>query len=462
MKRHWGSLFLIPSFFICGSSAVMAQNPCLEPHARALVLGGGGSKGAFEAGAAYHLITHRGCDFVEISGTSAGALNGAVLAQAEATADPVRSRERLMEQAESLVNLWTSIKSTRDVLKSRRFATLRFGLFGLEGMKDFGPLRQLIGNRVALERLETGRELRVGTISFHDGRYHEIVINPRGKVDPHTAHAFIFGSAIVPVFGTMPRIPQHPTQRPQDSPQFGDGGIRHSTPVNSYFKICQMTVKSENGVAAPCTALGAENTPPHGRIEQLFIVLTTPYERKNDLRPVVNPKAFKPGTSQITDGRLVMARTLDLLVDSIYRSDLDEMLLANDLLLWRGDLPAPAGPVRRFPVESYNVDPSRPDVPSLPYRIAMVIPGREDADPTTMFDLRPETISRQLYCGCLAADEMMQREFELTTMSGQCAEKFPRRTKAGMAPWEAAICREPQRAAATPVTSGRQPTNGTR
>src|SRR2546425_9394207 len=49
---------------------------------RALVLSGGGAKGAFEAGAVYHLVVHRGCDFTDLSGVSAGALNAAFLAQA--------------------------------------------------------------------------------------------------------------------------------------------------------------------------------------------------------------------------------------------------------------------------------------------------------------------------------------------------------------------------------------------
>src|SRR5207245_1660047 len=45
---------------------------------RALVLSGGGLKGAFQAGAVYHLIVQRRCDFREFAGVSVGSLNAVI------------------------------------------------------------------------------------------------------------------------------------------------------------------------------------------------------------------------------------------------------------------------------------------------------------------------------------------------------------------------------------------------
>jgi len=52
-----------------------AQDPCHTADRRALILSGGGVKGAFEAGAVYHLVVLRGCDFQDFAGISVGALS---------------------------------------------------------------------------------------------------------------------------------------------------------------------------------------------------------------------------------------------------------------------------------------------------------------------------------------------------------------------------------------------------
>ncbi len=428
-------------FFLCFSTA-HAQNPCAEPRARALVLGGGGSKGGFEAGAAYHLIVHRGCDFAEISGISAGALNGAILAQAETSAESERSLSALEEQAEKLVRLWSSFKSSKDILKARRFAMFRWGLFGLESMKDFTPLRRLIQTNVSLERLEMGRPFRVGTLSFADGRYHEIVINAEETVDGDTAHDFIFGSAIVPVFGMMPRIARKEGHQRGELLQYGDGSLRHSTPVMSYFKVCQTEIRAQDNASNNrCMPIGAEDAPRHPAVEQLFVIVTTPYERETDLQPIVNRTAFKQGTQQITDGRRVMSRMFDLLGNSIYRDDLDDAFLANDMLRWRADVTATGIKSQRsFPLESYNVDPAHPEAVSKPYQIVLINPSRQDTDSANMFDFRPENISRQLYCGCVAADLAMEREFGLESMAERCAEKFSPVRLGGAVSWRMLAC----------------------
>lgn len=105
------------AILFCSASAAAQPIDCTAHQSQALILSGGGAKGAFEAGAAYHLIVHRHCDFKEMSGVSVGALNGSFLAQAPASSDPEQSLRNLVEQAEQLIAVWDSIKGPRDIFK---------------------------------------------------------------------------------------------------------------------------------------------------------------------------------------------------------------------------------------------------------------------------------------------------------------------------------------------------------
>ncbi|HEX8873831.1 MAG TPA: hypothetical protein VF780_04330, partial [Nitrosospira sp.] len=42
-----------------------------------------------------------------------------------------------------------------------------------------------------------------------------------------------------------------------------------------------------------------------------------------------------------------------------------------------------------------------------------------------------EGVQEQLYCGCVAADQMMQKQFGVPALTGKCAEHFLRRTRSG-------------------------------
>jgi predicted acylesterase/phospholipase RssA len=425
-----------------------AADPCATTHPRSLVLSGGGAKGAFEAGAVYHLVVHRGCDFTEIAGTSVGAINGALLAQAAATDDAEASLANLRAAAESLVDEWAEIGSLRDVMRTRPLGRIRFALFGLDSIADLEPLRQFIRDRVAPERLAAGRELRVGLTTFVDGRYREIVVNSGVRPDAHTAHEIIFGSAVVPVFGRMIRA--SPPGSSADPLQLADGGLRHATPVTSYFSSCRAA--GESRAAPVCVPLTGADTPPHPRTEQLFVIVTSPFARRNDLRPVVDARAFDRGGATITDGRQILVRMFDLLVDTMYRDDLDDMLTYNELIAWRARAAAATAPLAAFPLGSYNTADNAQSH-SLPYEIVLVAPQREDSDPITLFNVEPATQRRQLYCGCIAADDAMRAQFGLAGMTDGCAARFPGLAgKRGTTDTslEPAICRD-ERTAVSPA-----------
>ena len=126
-----GNRFVVTALFLAAALllasmpnyAAYAQfDPCGSGHDRALVLSGGGAKGAFEAGAIYHLVYQRGCDFGDIAGVSVGALNGSYLAQASEDGD---SLANLKLAADGLVEFWKGITGPDEVLKPRFLGEVR-------------------------------------------------------------------------------------------------------------------------------------------------------------------------------------------------------------------------------------------------------------------------------------------------------------------------------------------------
>ena len=432
-------IFALAALILICLVSAQADDPCANMKRRALVLSGGGSKGAFEAGAIYHLVVHRNCDFHEFSGVSVGALNGAFLAQAPQALDPVESQQNLALQAEGLVSLWQSVKGAGDIRKPRPLATVRWGLFGLESINDFGPLRRLLDRNISIEKLEQGRPVRTGVVSFWTGGYREIVAQPLlSQSGSRSFMEYLFASSVPPLYGKLPRIADgSPADNPKLWPQFTDGGLRHITPVASYFKLCKSgscgTDPQSGQNASPSNSVFA--APPHTAIQQLFVIVTSPYPQDSDFLPPMDPSCCKRGRHQMTDGRKILGRTLALMDDAVYRSDLDFMRFANDLLRWRqrmyeqtqadADQTSTQQPLlNEFVVESYNRDERNPGAPSLPYDIGLIVPEKEAADPEHILVITPKIIQEQLLTGCLAADRMMQQDFNLPTMADQCTERF--------------------------------------
>jgi hypothetical protein len=134
----------------------------------------------------------------------------------------------------------------------------------------------------------------------------------------------------------------------------------------------------------------------------------------------------------------------------MYRDDLDDMLTYNELIAWRARAAAATAPLAAFPLGSYNTADSAQSR-SLPYEIVLVAPQREDSDPITLFNVEPATQRRQLYCGCIAADDAMRAQFGLAGMPDRCAARFPglagKRGTTDLS-LEPAICRDERTAVA--------------
>jgi predicted acylesterase/phospholipase RssA len=441
IRAHWLILLLLVSCCLA-----TAENPCGSPKQRALVLSGGGVKGAFEAGAIYHLVVQRGCDFGEFSGVSVGALNAVFMAQAQEASDGDQSHANLVDQSEVLVSLWQSLRSSHDFARNRPLATLRFGLFGLDSLVDFTPLRHLEDNNISLKKLKQGRPVRVGVVSFDDGQYHEILSKPWLSTERKVNFLdYLYASSIPPVLGRLPRIGGDDSA--SEPNQFADGGLRRITPVNSYFVECNTTAPptrllavSEESPISRCSPDVAA-LPAHELVQQLFVIVTSPYSRNSDYLPLADSAGDRDRARQITDGRKVLNRTLEVMDDSMYRRDLDSLLLKNDLLRWRWHAyqrillnvaPEQLMETRRqflgsdSSLESYNRDPIDLGAPSLPYEIGLVAPQKEFADVRDILKFSRSSIQEQLYCGCMAANEMMEAQFALPSLANRCSERFPR------------------------------------
>lgn len=427
------------------SSKTHSVDHCDPTMKRALVLSGGGLKGAFQAGAVYHLIVHRRCDFREFAGVSVGSLNSVILAQAPRDENPEASLKNLTQRAEKMVAVWQDIRSRKQILKPRWPGWMwalaaRYGIFGVESLNTFDPLMHLIQTNVDVDALaERGRPVRVGSVSLWDGTYQEV--GPNATFPNHDRKYFlkyVYASALIPIVGQMPRIQQSDEDtNPKQWIQFGDGGILNNTPIFNYFRKC---LPPEGRPQPPdesdCLAWLKPGTPPPQEVQQLFIVVTAPFKKYVERYPI-EPKLLAHGARQVKDGKKILMRTADLILESDFRDDLTLALESNAILAWRKQIYDAAmsslgseqrkdfdGKVaeinQRFPLHSYN-EPLDGG-PSLPYDVAVVAPEKVYSE---TFDVDPENIALQLHYGCLQADLMMQEDFHMASMKEKCLTRFP-------------------------------------
>ena len=284
--------------------------------------------------------------------------------------------------------------------------------------------------------------MRVGSVSLWDGTYQEV--GPSATFPNNDRKYFlqyVYASALIPIVGKMPRI----QQAEQDTDmkqwiQYGDGGILNSTPIFNYFRKCEPQDSPRQGVdSAPrpaCLSWLRTGTPPPQNVQQLFVIVTSPFTKNVDRYPA-QPKLLDGGSKQVTDGRKILLRTIDLILETDFREDLTLMLESNAILAWRKRTYDAAttnlSPAQRetfdqefaeinkiFPLHSYNE--SADGGPSLPYDALVVAPEKVYSG---SFEVDPQNIALQLHYGCLEADLMMQEDLHMTSMKEKCEERFP-------------------------------------
>ncbi|HXG01167.1 MAG TPA: patatin-like phospholipase family protein [Bacteroidota bacterium] len=213
----------------------------------ALVLSGGGARGAFQAGALVELLEYfeRTNKRINIlSGTSVGALNGMSIAQAPSLADARREIEYQ----------WKRVTND-DIYKVRgwgifklflRFAFHRLerwpSLQGVDSIFDNTPLyTKFVENYLDLEAIRSRRtvdDFFVSLTSLHTGAAYLQCLTT--EPDREKAKEYIMASTITtvayPPVRTVvmdPEIPEHLQNVPQ---LYADGGISNKTPLKTILR----------------------------------------------------------------------------------------------------------------------------------------------------------------------------------------------------------------------------------
>lgn len=170
---------------------------------KALVLSGGGVRGAFQVGM-IRKLTELGHTWDIIAGVSVGALNGSFMAQFK----PEDQRTGALE----LEQFWLNVTGNESIYKSwflGKLASLWKG-----GLYNTAPLKKLVDSKIS-PNLQV--QLRVGAVCLETGEYR--------YVDENTEHLhdWILASASFPVAFPPVKIGNH---------HWIDGGVRDITPVS--------------------------------------------------------------------------------------------------------------------------------------------------------------------------------------------------------------------------------------
>ena len=191
----------------------------------AIALEGGGARGAYQVGA-WRALEEAGIRYHAVSGTSVGALNGAMMAMrdlsnAEKLWKDIRfsqvmnvdddTMDRIMKRNfENLDQVKTALRTIRDII--------------LAGGVDVEPLRNLLAEWVDEEKIRSsGVEFFLPTYSLTDREALEVVA---GELPPGDLPGMLLASAYFPAF----------KQQQISGKNYTDGGFVDSVPVTPLVK----------------------------------------------------------------------------------------------------------------------------------------------------------------------------------------------------------------------------------
>jgi NTE family protein len=320
-------------------------------------MSGGGSKGAFQLGAADYLVNERGLDFQVIAGVSTGSLNAVLLAQGAGL-------EGLKSSIAELRSLWFGIRSDRDVFRSRFLGKLLV-LFAKDSVYSTRPLAELIARHVSPERLRaSGKELRIGAVSLESGDYRTV-----DQSDPRILD-WALASAAIPLLFPPVTIGDQVAV---------DGGVRNVTPLADAFTALKDLGSGE------------------GEPDEMYVVLASPLALGTD-------------RSARKSGLAVGERAAEILVNEIFRADLAYALAINDsvrgYLELRDRLVARLGPGEAEAILGQATFPYRP--PAYRYvRIQTIVP---DASYSESLEFDPAKIEQAFQAGREAARSTLSED----------------------------------------------------
>lgn len=265
---------------------------------KALVLGGGGARGAYQVGMLDVLVNEHGLDFKIIRGVSIGALNAAFIAQ---TSTKPNSLEQLKLSVAELLRIWKEeIQGNRSVFEERIGGF--FGLaLGADSLLDNEPLWKLMKKHIDADKMrQSGRDFSVGVVDLVSGGFSE-----RSPTNSQVFLKDILASAAIPV--VFP-----PVRRKADEQVLVDGGVREITPLSSALR------------AKP---------------SEVYVLMTSRAvkTRSGSLpRNTVFPGDYDEWEDNLIGTRVsgfdVLKRTLEILTDEIYLDDIRGVLAWNAVL----------------------------------------------------------------------------------------------------------------------------------
>lgn len=173
----------------------------------AIVLSGGGAKGAFQVGVLDALINKHGVKPGIVVGTSTGAIQALAVAQ---------------NDVDKLVGVWSGLKGNGDIYKERGGAISV--LLGAKAIYNAKPLQDLLARFHDPARLKkSGVELRLGVVSLQSGEFRTI-----DQTVPDI-HNWVYASCAMPVF--------FDPLKTSDKQQWVDGGVRDVTPLGAALEL---------------------------------------------------------------------------------------------------------------------------------------------------------------------------------------------------------------------------------
>ena len=173
----------------------------------AIVLSGGGAKGAFQVGVLQALIGRKKVSFETAVGTSTGAIQAAAVAQ---------------DDIPSLVKFWTDLKGPDDIYKSR--GPLIFNIVtGASSLYTTEPLKKLLTSAIDEQKIRnSGKKLRIRIVNITTGKAITVAENASDLAQ------WVYASCAMPF--VFP--PQDSTSPQGVDEQWVDGGVRDVTPLD--------------------------------------------------------------------------------------------------------------------------------------------------------------------------------------------------------------------------------------
>lgn len=253
---------------------------------RALILSGGGAKGAYQVGVLRKWLGEDQVSYDILCGVSVGALNASFLAMFGEGQEGVSYKE--------LRSLWGGIDTSKIYRKWPVFGEL--AALWKPSVYDSAPLQSLVRTRLDTVRvLAAGKKLRVGAVDLASGEYRVF-----GEDYRHLKEAVLASSAFPAMF-----LPVW-----LEGSRWTDGGVRTVTPIQA------------------AVDLGAT---------EIDVVLCSAAEQKVSMPPTAN-------------ALWVAERSIDIMGDQIIEDDFHAASRVNQIVDAKMTLPWWTEPRRKIPM----------------------------------------------------------------------------------------------------------------